>query len=292
MRFLFISLNHQTFGVKWLCQRLNVSRQGYYRFIQHKPTVRQKKYSQLRTRIVDTFFKFHQKMGGQKIYDYLINQGYKLSLGFVKSVLKSHGLVSKIIKTYKKKNKPHKSFENKLDRQFEVSNKVQSMPRIVCDITEWRLQNGTKVYLCAALELASRSIVGYKTALTCEAELVTAVIEQVQNNFPRDSVLFHSDQGSQFTSKKVTDHLASLNWTQSMSRKGNCWDNAVIESFFSLLKREELKWHVFHSLVQAERIVREYIDDYYMTVRPHESLGGIPPIQYIMNMNMSTKTQK
>lgn len=77
-----------------------------------------------------------------------------------------------------------------------------------------------------------------------------------------------------------------------MPRKGNCWDNTVIESFFSILKREELKWHVFHSLVQAERIVREYIDNYYMSVRPHESLGGVSPIQYILNLTLLTKTQK
>lgn len=80
------------------------------------------------------------KKWGKKIYDYLINQEHELFLGFVKSVLKSHGLVSKIVKTYKTKNKPHKSFENKLDRQFEVSNKVQEMPCVVFDITEWTLQ--------------------------------------------------------------------------------------------------------------------------------------------------------
>ena len=292
MRFSFIHLNHQEFGIKWLCQRLNVSRQGYYRFAKRKPTSRQQKYSELRTLVIYTFFKFNQKMGGKKIYDYLINQGYELSLGFVKSVLKSHGLVSKIVKTYKTKNKPHKSFENKLDRQFEVSDNVQEMPRVVCDITEWTLHNGRKVYLCAALELATRSIVGYKTALTCEAEMVTEVIDQVRANLPGEPVLFHSDQGSQFTSKKVVHKLETLKWTQSMSRKGNCWDNAVIESFFSSIKREELKWHVFHSLVQAERIVREYIDNYYMSVRPHESLGGVSPIQYILNLKLSMKTQK
>lgn len=151
-------------------------------------------------------------MGGQKIYDYLTNQGYELSLGFVKSVLKSHGFVSKIVKTYKKKEKPHKSFDNKLNRQFDVSKEVHEQPRVVCDITEWPLQNGKKVYLCAALELATRA--------------------------------------------------------------------------------EELKWHVFHSFIQAERVVQEYIDGYYMNVRPHESLGGVSLIQYILNRSFSVKTQK
>ena len=229
----------------------------------------------------------------QKLYDYLINQGVTtLSLSFVKSVLKAHHLVSRTIKTYKKKNKPHKSFENKLDRQFEVSEDIEKQPRVVCDITEWRPHNGTKIYLCAALELATRAVVGYKVALHCAATLVTDVIDQVRNNFPTKVILFHSDQGSQFTSKEVVNKIDSLKWVQGMSRKGNCWDNAVIESFFSILKREELKWHYFHSFVQAERVVRDYIDGYYMSVRPHESLGGVPPIQYIFTKNLSTKTQK
>lgn len=170
-------LHHQEFGIKWLCQRLKVYRQGYYRFANHQPTARQKKYSDLRTLVIDTFFQFNQKMGGQKIYDYLTNQGYALSLGFVKSVLKAHGLVSKIVKTYKKKDKPHKSFDNKLNRQFDVSKEAHEQPRVVCDITEWPLQNGKKVYLCAALEVATRAIGGYKVALNCESVLVTEVID-------------------------------------------------------------------------------------------------------------------
>ena len=77
-----------------------------------------------------------------------------------------------------------------------------------------------------------------------------------------------------------------------MSRRENCWDNAVIESFFSIIKREELKWTVFHSFIQAERVIQHYIEDCYMNVRPHESLGGVPPLQYILTMNVSTKIQK
>ena len=275
-----------------MCQRLNVSRQGYYRFIKQQPTPRQQKYKALRTLIIDTFFQHNQKMGAQKLVDYLTNQGVTLSLSFVKSVLKAHGLVSRTVKIYKKKNKPHQTFENKLNRQFEVSEEAQFQPRVVCDITEWRLHNGTKIYLCAALELATRAVVGYKVALTSGAGLVIDVINQVHSNFPKQTVLFHSDQGSQFTSKKVVDKVNSFQWDQSMSRKGNCWDNAVMESFFSIIKREELKWHVFHSFIQAERVVREYIEGYYMSVRPHESLGGVPPIEYILTMNLSTKTQK
>lgn len=226
------------------------------------------------------------------LHDYMINEGYTISLGFVKSVLKAHGLKSKIVKTYKKQIKPHQTFENKLNREFSATMDSQVEKKIVCDITEWRLNNGQKVYLCAALDLATRAIVGYKVALTSKKELVLDVIEQLYKSFPKMALLFHSDQGSQFTSKQVVEVIHQYGWIQSMSRKGNCWDNAVIESFFSIIKREELKWHTFHSFIQAERMVKEYIEDYYMTIRPHKSLGGVPPIQYILKISQSTKTQK
>lgn len=151
---------------------------------------------------------------------------------------------SKIIR-----RKKHKTYGNKLNRQFEVSEDTQAQLRVVCDITEWRLHNGTKVYLCATLELATRAVVGYEIALNGQSGLVIDVINQVHRNFPDQPLLFHSEQGSQFISKEVVHKIRSPQWGQSMSRKGNCWDNAVIESFFSIIKREELKWHVFHSFI-------------------------------------------
>ena len=231
-------------------------------------------------------------MGAEMLYHHLINEGYSVSLGFVKSVLASHGLKSKVIKTYKKNIKPHQTFENKLARQFGATTVPQITKKIVCDITEWPLNNGNKVYLCAALDLATRAIVGYKVSLSCKKELVLDVLTQINDSFPTTSILFHSDQGCQFTSKRVIDTIRRYGWHQSMSRRGNCWDNAVIESFFSIIKREELKWHTFHSLLQADRIVTEYIEDFYMSVRPHKALGGVPPIQYVLNTYQSTKTKK
>ncbi|WP_421000797.1 IS3 family transposase [Carnobacterium maltaromaticum] len=292
LRFQFIHRYHKEFGIKWLCQKLKVSRQGYYRFIKHQTSDRQKKFSSLRSTIIALFFKFNSKMGAAMLHNYMINEGYTLSLGFVKSVLKMHGLKSKIVKTYKKQIKPHQTFENKLNREFSATMDSQINKKIVCDITEWRLNNGKKVYLCAALDLATRAIVGYKVALTSKKELVLDVLKQLYESSPKTSLLFHSDQGSQFTSKQVVETIRQNGWSQSMSRKGNCWDNAVIESFFSSIKREELKWHTFHSLVQAERIVKDYIEGYYMIIRPHKSLGGVPPIQYVLKINQSTKTQK
>lgn len=199
---------------------------------------------------------------------------------------------SKVIKTYKKEIKPHQTFRNKLARQFSATTVPQVTKKIFCDSTEWPLNNGNKVYLCAALDLATRAIVGYKVSLSSKTELVLDALTQINVSFPKTSILFHSDQGCQFTSKRVIDIIRSYGWTQSMPRRGNCWDNAVIEPFFSIIKREELKWQTFHSLLQANRIVTEYIEDYYMNVRPHKTLGGVPPIQYVLKAYKSTQTKK
>lgn len=231
-------------------------------------------------------------MGAEMLYHHLINEGHSVSLGFVKSVLTSHGLKSKIVKTYKKSVKSHHTFGNKLARQFSPTTVPQVTKKIVCDIIEWPLNNGNKVYLFAALDLATRAIVGYKVSLSSKKELVLDVLAQINKNFPKTSLLFHSEQGSQFTSKRVINVIKNYGWNQSMSRRGNCWDNAVIESFFSIIKREELKWHTFHSLLQADRIVTKYIEDYYMSVRPHKALGGVTPIQYALKSYKSTQTKK
>ncbi|WP_421000697.1 transposase (plasmid) [Carnobacterium maltaromaticum] len=100
-------------------------------------------------------------------------------------------------------------------------------------VKQWK-----KVYLCAALDLATRAIVGYKVALTSKKELVLDVLKQLYESFPKTSLLFHSDQGSQFTSKQVVETIRQNGWSQSMSRKGNCWDNAVIESFLVVLNEK------------------------------------------------------
>lgn len=122
---------------------------GIRRFINHQPTTRQQKYNALRTRIMDTFFKYNQKMGAQKIFDYLTNWGITLSLSFVKSVLHIHGLVSRAVKTYKKKNRPHKTYENKLDRQFEISEDAPTS----CRLRYYRMaitQRNKGLFVCCA----------------------------------------------------------------------------------------------------------------------------------------------
>lgn len=166
---------------------------------------------------------------------------------------------------------------NTLARQFKVP-----APNIswVTDITYIRTQEGW-LYLAVVLDLFSRQIVGWAMKSRMTADLaVDALLMAVWRRKPKQPVLVHSDQGSQFTGGEWQDFLKTHNLSCSMSRRGNCHDNAVAESFFQLLKRERIKRRIYATRDEARSDVFDYIEMFYNPIRRHGSNDGLSPVEF------------
>ena len=164
---------------------------------------------------------------------------------------------------------------NLLDRDFEAE-RVNA--KWVSDLTYFDIQ-GQWHYLTAVIDLADRSVVGWTISanMTTECTTQAALRRAVDKRDPPPGMIFHSDRGSQYTSTLFTEELELIGAQQSMSRRGNCWDNAVAESFFKTLKSECIDRHTFTSYEQAQRIIFRYVEGWYNTCRIHTSLGNLTP---------------
>jgi transposase InsO family protein len=167
--------------------------------------------------------------------------------------------------------------ENVLDRDFEAEEPNQKW---VCDVTYIATAVGW-LYLAAVLDLYSRRVVGWAMAAKQDETLVhQALVMAVTHRRPRAGLLHHSDRGCQYTSQAYQSYLQELDIRVSMSRKGNCWENAVMERFFGTLKRECTASMLFATHQQARTALFEYIEAYYNRVRKHSTLGYLSPVQF------------
>ena len=172
--------------------------------------------------------------------------------------------------------------DNLLQRDFSAESPGQKW---VSDITYIATLQGW-CYLTCIIDLADRYVVGWAMSnnMSAEATVVAAVRNAVRNRMPRAGFTFHSDRGSQYASRSCAHLISLYDGHQSMPAKGNCYDNAVAESFFKTIKTECINRHEFISMEHAERYVFDYIDGWYNTQRIHTSLNGIAPAQAYRNL--------
>lgn len=260
-----------------MCSVMQVSRSGYYKWVHRKPSEQAKRRNKLMKRIRHHFDGFKQRYGSTKITQKLRQEGWTVSSKTVAVLMKEMGLRSITVKKHKattnsKHNQP--VYANVLNRQFNViaPNKVW-----VTDITYIATLQGW-VYLASVMDLFSRKIVGWSLGSRMTKELVLDAFDQAcERQKPSPGLIHHSDRGSQYASADYRERLASYGMVGSMSRKGNCYDNACIESFHSVIKKELVYQTRFKTRQQAYDAVNEYIELDYNRIRIHSAINYLTP---------------
>ena len=274
----FIEAHRKQFSVQVMCRVLEVAPSGYYEWLKKPLSNRAQEDARLLRLIRASFNASHDIYGAPRVFLDLREAGETCSKHRVARLMRENGL--KALHGYRTRRisigKPSILIPNVLQRQFTVSqpNKVW-----VTDITYIRTWQGW-LYLAVVMDLFSRKIVGWSTCPTIHRELVLdAVLKAVRRRHPRRT-LIHSDQGTQYGSDAWRRFCQSNRLEPSMSRKGNCWDNAVAESFFGSLKKERIKKHIYKTRALATEDISDYIESFYNRTRRHTHLGGISPEEF------------
>lgn len=281
MRFEFIEKHRSEFSVGKMCTVLDVSRSGYYTWRKHKPSEQEKRKNKVQERIVFHFHDSEKRYGSPKITKLLLREGFTISERTVSIYMQELGLRSCVSKKFKvvTTNSNHSSpiAPNILNQQFKVDqpNKVW-----VSDITYIPCRDG-RLYLSTVLDLCTKELVGWKLDNQMTNQLILDALDNAyETKKPKEGLLHHSDRGTQYASKDYRQRLETYGMEASMSRKGNCYDNACAESFFSILKKELIQGRRFQTKQQAYTEIYRYIEFFYNRKRIHSSIGYVSPVQY------------
>jgi transposase InsO family protein len=262
-----------------MCRVLGVTRGGYYAYVKRPPNPRQQEDQQLHTRIRELHEESRQTYGSPRIHAALRREGKGVSKRRVERAMRAMRLETVVPRRFQvttKADLTQRFEDNVLDRDFTASRPNE---RWVTDITYVSTDKGW-CYVATILDLFSRAVVGWSVETTMQAKLATkALTMAVLRRRPGAGLLHHSDRGCQYTSTEYRDQLRKLGVTISKSRKGDCWDNAVAESFFATLKRELLSRTQWAGPLEVRDAVFEYIETFYNRRRLHSTLGYKTPAQ-------------
>lgn len=264
-----------------MCEVLEVSRSGFYKWLKAEPSKQELLKNKVMERIRHHFHDTKQRYGSPKITNELKLEGFSTSERTVSIYMKELNFRSCVSRKYKiqttDSNHDFRIAPNILNQKFatEAPNKVW-----VADITYIPCRE-RKLYLASILDLCTREIVGWRLGHRMTTDLILGALDDAHTNKkPKKGLLHHSDRGSQYASDEYRNKLESYNMTASMSRKGNCYDNACIESFHSILKKELIYCTKFRTVQQAYDELFQYIEFFYNRKRTHSSLGYLSPYNY------------
>lgn len=282
MKFDFIAAESacKSYEVEFMCRMLGVSSSGYYASRKRGCCQRHREDLELVALIHAEFRKYPRGCGARTIQGALRQQGRRTSRKRVVRLMVEENLRHRLKRrfvhtTQSRHEKP--IAPNVLNREFEVG---KSNTVWVADLTYIVTKKGW-AYLAAILDLGSRKVVGWSVSPTMEETVtLTALENALRQRRPRAGLIHHSDRGVHYVSHAYQALLSEHGAVCSMSRKGDCWDNAVAESFFSSLKRELPNEQPFEDWLDAERAVFAYVEAHYNTTRRHSALGYVSPTEY------------
>lgn len=269
-----------------MCRVLNVSRSGYYAWRSRKPGVLAQRRATLVEKIRCVHSKSQARYGSPRIHRALEAEGVTCCENTVAKVMKTEGIQAKtkkrfVVRTTDSQH-PHPIAPNRLEQNFTAEKPNQVW---VADITYVATGEGW-LYLAAVLDLYSRKIVGWSTADHLRTELVREALQQaLADRRPEKGLVHHSDRGVQYASDDYQELLQKNGCLPSMSRRGNCYDNAVMESFFGTLKTELIYHDSYTCREEARQALFEYIEGFYNTNRIHSTLGYLSPRQFENPLN-------
>jgi len=276
----FIHEHRQLFGIERMCRVLGVSQSGYYSWRNRPRSQQSKSNEELTSKIHMAFNKHKKRYGSPRITRELNRQGDSCGHNRVARIMRNEGLIAKKKRRFRKTTDSNHNLPtapNILAGIFEceVINTIW-----VSDITYiWTLEGW--LYLCAILDLCSKQVIGWSISEHIDGELVLSAFGRAcESRKPDPGVIFHSDKGIQYACDDFRKALKGKKMIQSMSRKGNPYDNAVSESFFNTLKTEEVYQTTYFTKQQARTCIFEYIEIYYNRVRLHSSLGYRSPVEF------------
>jgi len=280
VKYVFVAQHKKTWPVDLMCQLLGITRSGYYSYQRRGGDRIDYYHQELLEAVRDIAKATEDSYGSRRMKAALNILSYPVSRNKARKLMKEASVEVKRRKKYKvTTNSDHKQpvFDNVLDRQFDVDQPDQAY---VGDITYLWTQEGW-LYLAVVIDLYSRKVVGWSMGSRMKAQLVCDALRMaIWQRRPGAGLVVHSDRGTQYASKHYRRLLKAHGFVGSMSRKGDCWDNAVAESFFGSLKQERVHWRHYQTRLEAQQDVLNYISMFYNNHRLHSYLGYVSPNQY------------
>lgn len=288
MKFELVDAEKALFPIEVLCEVMGVSRSGYYAWKARPPSDRSKEDAQLAVEIAATHKKSKERYGSPRVHRALRKKGVRVGKKRVERLMRQEGIVGRQKRRFRKttdSNHPNPIAPNLVARDFKAPGPNQVWAG---DVTYVATDEGW-LYLAVLLDLYSRRVVGWAMSATNDTALALAALGRAvrgRGGVPT-GLVHHTDRGSPYASEDYSAALAKYGMVASMSRKGDCWDNAPSESFFATARAELIDHEHFRTHLRAEIVIGDFIENFYNVERLHSYLDYVSPIEFELKAQLT-----